>query len=409
MPSKTKCPHNRQKSICVDCGGVGICEHGRRRTRCKDCNGNSLCIHKREKSSCKECGSSSFCEHGRKKSICKDCEGSGICEHNKPRTKCVLCKGGSTCEHGKIKSRCVECKGGEICEHNKRRYDCKICEGNGICEHGIRKARCKKCKGSEICEHDKIKESCKDCKGSQICEHNRIRSRCKDCKGGQICEHNKIRAACKDCKGSQICIHDKRKSDCKQCGGSRLCKSEWCETFSNKKYEGYCFLCYVHLFPDKPISRNFKVKENEIVEQIIKSNDLPECKWSKDKTIQGGCSKRRPDLFCDLVSHNIIVEIDENCHSTYEEKCENKRIMEISRDLAHRPIVFIRFNPDAYTNKNGDKISSCWRQYKNGLCGVPKNKKEEWDKRIEVLIKEIKKWFDVVPDKTITIVNLFFD
>jgi hypothetical protein len=37
--------------------------------------------------------------------------------------------------------------------------------------------------------------------------------------------------------------------------------------------------------------------------------------------------------------------------------------MEISRDLGHRNIVFIRFNPDDYMIGN-EKITSCWEQTK---------------------------------------------
>ena len=60
-------------------------------------------------------------------------------------------------------------------------------------------------------------------------------------------------------------------------GGGRLCKSEWCHTRLNKKYEGYCLLCFIHLFPDKKTSRNYKTKEenkgrknlNIIVDYVI--------------------------------------------------------------------------------------------------------------------------------------------
>ena len=35
-----------------------------------------------------------------------------------------------------------------------------------------------------------------------------------------------------------------------------------------------------------------------------------------------------------------------------------ERITEISRDLNHRPVVFIRFNPDAYTDQHGKNATS---------------------------------------------------
>lgn len=70
--------------------------------------------------------------------------------------------------------------------------------------------------------------------------------------------------------------------------------------------------------------------------------------WISDKTVMDGCSKCRPDLLLDLGYQVIIIEIDENQHRSYDCSCETKRIMELSRERGHRPIVFIRFNPDEY-------------------------------------------------------------
>jgi hypothetical protein len=64
------------------------------------------------------------------------------------------------------------------------------------------------------------------------------------------------------------------------------------------------------------------------------------------------------------------VEVDENKHSTYDCSCENKRLMLISKDLHHRPIAFIRFNPDGYTEEDGTKIRSCWRLNKIGIMTI---------------------------------------
>ena len=50
--------------------------------------------------------------------------------------------------------------------------------------------------------------------------------------------------------------------------------------------------------------------------------------------------------------------------------------MEISQDLGHRPIVFIRFNPDKY-EKNGENITSCWGNNKKGICVVKKKRRME--------------------------------
>jgi len=109
-----KCPHNRQKSTCKECGGASICEHNRRRSTCKECGGASICEHNRQKSKCKECGGASICEHNRQKSICKECGGASICEHNRQKIQCKECGGASICEHNRKKSTCKECGDAEM-------------------------------------------------------------------------------------------------------------------------------------------------------------------------------------------------------------------------------------------------------------------------------------------------------
>ena len=108
-------------------------------------------------------------------------------------------------------------------------------------------------------------------------------------------------------------------------------------------------------------------------------------------------------------SHIIIVEIDENAHIDYDCSCENKRLMEISQDLGHRPIVFIRFNPDDYVNKEGNKIKSCWKLNRTtGLIVLDQKKTKEWDERINSLVEQINYWIKNPTEKTVEIVELFY-
>jgi hypothetical protein len=107
-------------------------------------------------------------------------------------------------------------------------------------------------------------------------------------------------------------------------------------------------------------------------------------------------------------SHIVIIEIDENHHSLYDCSCEHKRVMEISQDVGHRPIVFIRFNPDSYTDINNQKIASCWGANKLGFMVVKPTKLKEWEDRIKSLHEQIQYWIDNVPEKTIETVQLFY-
>jgi hypothetical protein len=189
---------------------------------------------------------------------------------------------------------------------------------------------------------------------------------------------------------------------------NKTCKTHLCFTIVTEKYDGYCLYCYMNIFPDKPVSLNYKTKEYAVVE-FVKTNFL-DYDWISDKIINGGCSKRRPDLLLDLGYQIIIVEIDENQHIDYDCSCENKRIMELSQDLAHRPIVFIRFNPDDY-EKNGIIISSCWGINKKGICVVKKTKNNEWNERLNLLREHINYWINPsnITNKTVEIIQLFYD
>ena len=188
----------------------------------------------------------------------------------------------------------------------------------------------------------------------------------------------------------------------------KTCKNEWCFTLVQEKYDGYCLYCYINMFPDKPVSRNYKTKEYAVVEYV--KNTFPDLTVVADKIIAHGCSKRRPDLLLDLGYQIIIVEIDENQHIDYDCSCENKRTMELSQDVGHRPIVFIRFNPDEYTNQDV-AITSCWGIDKRGICSVKKSKQKEWKERLQTLANQITYWInpDNKTNKTIEIIQLFYD
>ena len=346
------------------------------------------------------------CEHGKSKRCCKECTPSAYCEHNHVKKICVECGGSQICQHKKVRKYCCDCGGSQMCEHKREKSKCIDCKGSQICIHLKRRRQCRECGGSAFCSHNIYKEQCKECGGSIFCEHNRRKVYCKDCGGSGLCEHNRRKTQCKECNGSLFCEHKQRKHLCKPCGGKYICKSSWCETQGNKKYEGYCLRCFVNLFPDKPNTRNYKTKEKCVVDCITEA--LPQFTWVADKKVKDGCSKRRPDLLLDLGSHIIIVEVDENKHTDYDCSCEHKRLMELSQDLQHRPIVFIRFNPDDYTNQDNILVRSCWKVNKLGVMQIMKTKEAEWKERMACLKLQIQYWVENPTEKMVEIVELFY-
>jgi hypothetical protein len=137
----------------------------------------------------------------------------------------------------------------------------------------------------------------------------------------------------------------------------------------------------------------------------------PEFTWVADRKVADGCSRRRPDLLLDLGYQVIVVEVDENQHEVYDCSCENKRLMEISQDIRHRPLVFLRFNPDDYQTKAGEKVKTCWSVSKQGLCYVNPKEKRRWEARLETLKGQIAYWSDEAnkSEKTVEVVHLYYD
>ena len=190
---------------------------------------------------------------------------------------------------------------------------------------------------------------------------------------------------------------------------TKRCKTYLCDISVTNKYEGYCFNCFINTFPDNKIIKNYKTKERAVADFVLEHfNNFT---WIVDKKVADGCSARRPDLLLDLGYQVIIVEIDENQHNSYDCSCENKRLMQLSQDVNHRPIVFIRFNPDEYINKDNEKIKSCWSINSNGICIVSKKNMKEWNHRLNVLKEEILYWSDYNnrTEKTIEVIQLFYN
>ena len=84
--------------------------------------------------------------------------------------------------------------------------------------------------------------------------------------------------------------------------------------------------------------------------------------------------------------------------------------MILSQDVGHRPIIFIRFNPDSYHTKDGI-ITSCWSLNKMGTCTVKKSKQIEWQERLNSLKVQIEYWMqpENKTSKMIEVLQLFYD
>jgi hypothetical protein len=346
---------------------------------------------------------------------CSDCKLENMIDVK--NRKCDICKLKLPCFNYDYETKglyCSDCKLENMIDVKNRKCDiCKIKRPSFNYDYETKALYCSDCKLENMI--DITHRKCDICKIKHPCfnyENETVPLYCADCKlenmidiKSKKCEkcninlasHNyeneTIRLYCSDCKlENMVNVKHKKCIECKS-------------IFVSKKYEYHCLRCYIYKFPDNNISRNFKVKERYVTDFI--KDEFPN-QFIFDKVIDGGCSKRRPDAFKDCETHTLIIEVDEYQHKNYEEICENKRMMEIFKDLDNRPIVFIRFNPDDYINENNKKIKSCFDM--NIKLDVPYIKnKEDWLNRLDKLKRSIEYNLDNIPQKLITIVYLYFN
>ena len=143
-----------------------------------------------------------------------------------------------------------------------------------------------------------------------------------------------------------------------------------------------------------------KVSEEEwgIVRHLRKAIDTP-FEYNSSKMLQG-CSKKRPDVYFELSTYCLIVEIDEHQHQTYEDSCECARINEIVNGIGGKSVIIIRFNPDITKNK-GKKVNIKLSEKIHKLVGKIKEELVQEYKRFQ--IKIIQMYYDDNYDKYLEI------
>ncbi|KAG2977861.1 hypothetical protein PC121_g23356 [Phytophthora cactorum] len=179
-------------------------------------------------------------------------------------------------------------------------------------------------------------------------------------------------------------------------------RCETCQmTTMNPKYKPNCAQCHFYLNPNDPRVRNYKTKEAAIMSVVEASH--PE--MLLDMRVSGGCSRRRPDGYMDLLTHVTIVEVDENEHRSYADSCSNRRMMELYGDFGNRPLVFVRINPDAY-KLNGKRVKGAFSTSKSD--GQLKVNAKELARRCADVLDMVDHHMKTTPDRAITVEYLYF-
>jgi hypothetical protein len=176
-------------------------------------------------------------------------------------------------------------------------------------------------------------------------------------------------------------------------------------------YDGFCVRCAV--YNGVNVKRNHKTREKAVTDVI--KEEFSEMDWKTDKIIDGACSRRRGDIHVDLGYLYLIIEIDERQHRGYPELCDKRRYHEIALDVysssGERPIVFLRFNPDGYTDNEGIVVTTPWGRTKTGLWSLTKERIIEFLDRTDVLTNRIEYYMDEdnIPSNPLTVETMFYD
>ena len=97
-------------------------------------------------------------------------------------------------------------------------------------------------------------------------------------------------------------------------------------------------------------------KQREIHSLLIANEKYLGKKYDTyDETINNReCGLERPDWTYDCGTHIVVLECDEDQHSSRPCLCEQTRMINITQSFG-LPVIFLRYNPDRFKNKNNRK------------------------------------------------------
>jgi len=269
---------------------------------------------------------------GYKRKLCSenDCSNiarkGGVCvTHGAVSKRCsvdnctkIAVKGGVCISHGAVHKRCIfdgclnQVQIGGLCiSHGAKVARCSVdncsnkVQTGGVCfTHGAKITRC----SIDGCTNQTRKGGVCIRHGAKTLRCNHPECNYKRQKDGLCGYHHPNQRKCINCQYFQVSI---KGSMCSTCAGYR------------------------------ENSEEFKLRE-------LINIWFQDLKIVHDKIIDGSCLRYRPDFFIETPKgHVIILEVDEDHHKQYDINCEIVRMFNIQQAIM-TPIIFVRYNPDAY-------------------------------------------------------------
>lgn len=168
--------------------------------------------------------------------------------------------------------------------------------------------------------------------------------------------------------------------------GAENLASKWCAApgCHVTVYGGNAY-CANH---DLGARRRTRVRENQVA-NFLRDAGLHWTTWNKQLP-ETACGRYRPDFAYELPTHVVIVEVDEMQHARPGYGCDNARMLDVFGAYGGLPVVFIRFNPDAFAL--GGQTKRVWMHA-----------------RMAALKKQLRAALDAPPRHALIITRLYYD
>jgi hypothetical protein len=183
-------------------------------------------------------------------------------------------------------------------------------------------------------------------------------------------------------------------------------KSERARTITRRVFEvGIRYIEEDHSETELSFGRRIAGTKERDVFKFIKQEFIGDV-WVFNRRVENYSRySYRPDALLRLSSHAIVVEVDENQHSSYDVVAETNRIQTIQENV-RTPLIVIRLNTDKCIDNTGSAHDPKWKLNTSG--DLVAHHPEEWQLRLQALKTQIKYHMAHIPSEPILEIRLFF-
>jgi len=365
------------RSLCVECDATQYASYGLpegKRTHCASCKTDDMVLKCRN-SKCVVCGEAeATCAlKGDRPTHCGECKTDDMV--NVRSKKCEVC-GEVTASCGLHKGKpthCGSCKTSDMVDVVGKM--CEVCgEVRASCAlKGDRPTHCGSCKTGDMV--DVVNKKCEVC--GEVTANCALKgdrpTHCASCKTDDMV--NVKSKKCEVCgEVTASCGLDGKRTHCGSCKTdemvgvmSKRCKGLLesvtnghgtlpCGSVGNRRYRGYCTVCFKANFPTDPLTlqMHFKVWEPAVVSWINANFEG----WRHNCRVPSDCGRpaapRNLDHWKIFGNTLFCVETDEHQHNGYDAADERLRYSQFEEAFSGKQI-WIRFNPDSFRDQNGKR------------------------------------------------------